>query len=141
VALLQLAFYLVVGGICFCIDIGGFIALRYFSLPILTASATSFATATLINYSLCRAFVFRSGRFSRPEEMLRLFGIAVIGLGLNSAVVWLLAEILAMDPTAAKILAVFPVFAWNFLGRRTAVFDGAPSAAMTLLAERIRSRP
>jgi hypothetical protein len=41
----------------------------------------------------------------------------------------------------AKIFAVFPVFAWNYLGRRTAVFDAAPSAAMTLLAERIRGRP
>jgi putative flippase GtrA len=141
VALLQLAFYLVVGGICFCIDIGGFVALRYFKVPILTASATSFVTATLANYLLCCAFVFRSGRFSRSEELLRLFGIAVIGLGLNSAVVWLLAEILGVDPTVAKILAVFPVFAWNYLGRRTAVFDGTPSVAMTLLAERIRGRP
>ena len=140
-SLLQLSLYLVVGGICFCIDIGGFVLLRYFKVPILAASATSFVTATVVNYFLCCAFVFRSGRFSRPEEMLRLFGIAVIGLGLNSAVVWLLAEILGMDPTVAKILAVFPVFAWNYLGRRTAVFDGAPSAAMTLLAVRIRSRP
>jgi len=139
-ALLQLSLYLVVGGICFCIDIGGFVLLRYFKVPILAASATSFVTATVVNYFLCCAFVFRSGRFSRPEEMLRLFGIAVIGLGLNSAVVWLLAEILGMDPTVAKILAVFPVFAWNYLGRRTAVFDRAPSPSMILLAERIRGR-
>lgn len=46
-----------------------------------------------------------------------------------------------MDPTVAQILAVFPVFAWNYLGRRTVVFGGAPSAAMTLLAERILSGP
>jgi putative flippase GtrA len=139
-ALLQLVLYLVVGGICFCIDIGGFIGLRYLKVPILTASASSFLIATVANYALCCTFVFRSGRFSRPEELLRLFGIAVIGLALNSAVVWLLAEILATDPTVAKILAVFPVFAWNYLGRRAVVFDGAPSAAMTLFAERIRSR-
>jgi len=61
--------------------------------------------------------------------MFRLFGIAVIGLALNSAMVWLLAEILGVDPTLAKILAVFPVFAWNYLGRRTIVFDGTPSTA------------
>jgi putative flippase GtrA len=138
--LLQLALYLIVGGICFSIDIGGFIALRHLELPIMTASAVSFVTACFVNYCLCCAFVFRSGRFSRPEELLRLFGIAVIGLGLNSAVVWLLAEVLAMDPTLAKVLAVFPVFAWNYLGRRTVVFDGAPSVATTLIAERIRSR-
>ena len=139
-ALLQLALYLIVGGICFCIDIGGFIALRYFELPILPASATSFATATFANYLLCCTFVFRSGRFSRLEEILRLFVIAVAGLGLNSAVVWLLAEILEFDPTLAKIFAVFPVFAWNYLGRRAIVFDETPSAAMVLLADRTRYR-
>lgn len=62
--------------------------------------------------------------------------IAVAGLGLNSAVVWLLAEIMGSDPTLAKIILVFPVFAWNYLGRRTIVFDGTPSSAMALLAGR-----
>jgi len=136
--LFQLALYLVVGGICFCIDIGGFIVLRYFGLATLTASATSFVTATLVNYLLCCALVFRRGRFSRHAEIFRLFVIALIGLGLNSAVVWLLAEVLSFDPTLAKILAVFPVFAWNYLGRRWVVFDGTPSAAMALLGERAR---
>jgi putative flippase GtrA len=139
-ALLQLALYGVVGGICFCIDIGGFVGLRHLKVPILTASAASFVSATVANYALCCAFVFRRGRFSRPGELLRLFGIAVIGLGLNSAVVWMLAEILAMNPTVAKILGVLPVFLWNYLGRRAVVFNGAPSAATTLIAERIRAR-
>jgi putative flippase GtrA len=137
-ATLQLALYLVVGGICFCIDIGGFIALRYLGFPILVASAMSFSTATLANYLLCCAVVFRRGRFSRQEEVARLFAIAVVGLGLNSAMVWFLAEIVRADPTLAKIIAVFPVFAWNYLGRRRIVFDGTPSSAMTFLAERVR---
>jgi putative flippase GtrA len=110
-------------------------------LPILSASVLSFVTATVANYLLCCGFGFRSGRFSRPEEIVRLFIIAVVGLGLDSAVVLLLAQILEFDPTLAKILAVFPVFAWNYLGRRTMVFDGTPSAAMSLLVVgRVRGR-
>jgi hypothetical protein len=35
--------------------------------------------------------------------MLRLFGIAVIDVGLNSSVVWLLAEILGMDPAPSPM--------------------------------------
>jgi putative flippase GtrA len=139
-ALLQLGLYFVVGGICFCIDVGGFVALRLLKLAILPASVLSFSTATVANYLLCCGFVFRSGRFSRPEEIVRLFIIALVGLGLNSAVVLLLAQILEFDPTLAKILAVFPVFAWNYLGRRTMVFDGTPSAAMALLAGRVLGR-
>jgi putative flippase GtrA len=137
-ALLQLGLYFIVGGVCFCIDIGGFVALRSLKLPILAASALSFVTATLVNYLLCCGFVFRSGRFSRPEEVVRLFTIAIVGLGLNTGVVLLLAKILQFNPTLAKILAVFPVFAWNYLGRRAIVFDGTPPAAMALLAERLR---
>jgi putative flippase GtrA len=139
-AFLQFGFYLVVGGICFSIDITGFVILRYFELPILTASAISFATSTITNYLLCCAFVFRSGRFSRPEELFRLFVIAIVGLSLNTAVVWLLAEILGVDPTLAKVLAVLPILAWNYLGRRAMVFDGTPSAAIVTLAERARER-
>jgi putative flippase GtrA len=140
-AILQVALYLVVGGISFCVDIGGFVFLRYFQLAVLPASAASFVTATLVNYLLCRAFVFRSGRFSRREEASRLFVIAVVGLGLNSAAVWLLAGVLGANPTLAKVLAVFPVFAWNYLGRRSMVFASGPSAAMALLSERLRVKP
>ena len=139
-ALFQLGIYLIVGGICFCIDVGGFVALRSLKLPILTASVLSFVTANLANYLLCCGFVFSSGRFSRPEEIVRLFIIAAVGLGLNTAMVLLLAKILWFDPTLAKILAVFPVFAWNYLGRRAMVFDGTPPPAMALLAERVRER-
>src|SRR3954471_19768025 len=139
-ALLQLMLYLVVGGICFCIDIGGFILIRQLPVSVLTASAISFVSATFSNYLLCCVFVFRSGRFSRSEEMLRLFVIAVVGLGLNSAVVWLLAESLKFPPTLAKILAVLPVFIWNYLGRRAIVFDGALSPTMALIAQRVQGR-
>jgi putative flippase GtrA len=141
-ALLQILMYLIVGGICFCIDIGGFILIcEFVVVSILMASAISFTAATLANYLLCCAFVFRRGRFSRSQEMLRLFVIAVVGLGLNSTVVWLLAERLVLPPTLAKILAVLPVFAWNYLGRRSIVFDGGLSPTMELIAGRVRGKP
>ena len=136
--LVQMGLYLIVGGICFVIDVGGFIALRLCKLPILTASALSFVIATLFNYMLCCGLVFRRGRLSRPEEIIRLFIIALVGLGLNTAIVLLLAMILKFDPTVAKTLAVVPVFAWNFLGRRAIVFDGTSPAATALLANGLR---
>jgi putative flippase GtrA len=130
----QLGLYFIVGGICFFIDIVGFIILRLFDLPILPASALSFVTATLVNYSLCCSFVFRRGRFSRPEEIARLFLIALVGLALNSLVVFFLARILPFNPTLSKIAAVFPVFAWNYLGRRKLVFEDDLSPVRTRVA-------
>jgi putative flippase GtrA len=139
-ALLQLGLYFLVGGICFFIDVGGFVALRLCGLPILLASVLSFVTATLANYLLCSGFVFRSGRFSRSEEITRLFIIALIGLCLNSMIVLFLVESLKLNPTLAKVLAVIPVFAWNYFGRRAIVFDGTPPATMATLTERLRGR-
>jgi putative flippase GtrA len=130
----QLGLYFIVGGICFFIDIGGFVILRLFDLAVLPASALSFVTATLFNYLLCCSFVFRRGRFSRPEEIARLFVIALVGLGLNSLAVLFLTRILEFNPTLSKIVAVFPVFAWNYLGRRQLVFSGGPSPTRALAA-------
>jgi putative flippase GtrA len=130
----QLGLYFIVGGICFFIDIGGFVILRLFDLAVLPASALSFVTATLFNYLLCCSFVFRRGRFSRPEEIARLFVIALVGLGLNSLAVLFLTRILEFNPTLSKIVAVFPVFAWNYLGRRQLVFNGGPSPTRALAA-------
>ena len=94
---------LLLARVCFCIDVGGFVAAPPpCKLPILTASVLSFVTATLVNYLLCCGFVFRSGRFSRPEEIVRLFMIAFVGLGLNTAVVLLLAKILQFESDARE---------------------------------------
>jgi hypothetical protein len=82
---------------------------------------------TPINYAV------GSIRFSRGEELLRLFAVAIVGLTLSSAMVWLLAELLRLDATLAKMLAVLPVLAWNYLGRRSIVYHGAPAAAMILM--------
>jgi hypothetical protein len=78
-ALLRLGVYLIVGGICFCIGVGGFVALRLLKLPILTASVVSSVTATLVNYLLCCGFVSavdvsRVRRRSSDSSLLLLLG-------------------------------------------------------------------
>jgi putative flippase GtrA len=100
----------------------------------------SFVTATRINYASCRNSVFRDARFPRPEEVVRLFVIAIVGLGLNTALVWILPKILQFDPTLDKILAVFPVCSRNFIGRRSVVFYGSLPLAIALVAKRVHRR-
>jgi len=134
--MVQFALYLLVGGITFWIDIGGFLIIRLFGTPVLPASAASFVIAVLANYALCRAIVFRGGRFSRIEELGRLFVVALVGLGLNSAMVWFLAVWLHVDPTASKVLAVIPVLAWNYLARRALVFDAEMAGGVAAVVAR-----
>jgi hypothetical protein len=66
VAVFQLGLYFIVGGICFFIDVGGFVALRLSKLSVLSASVLSFVTATIVNYLLCCSFVFREWPLLAP---------------------------------------------------------------------------
>ena len=83
--------------------------------------------------------LFRSGRFSRPEEILRLLFIALVGLGLNSAVVLLLAKFCGSIRRSRKS-CLFPVLelelSWPTLDR----VRRNPPAVTPLLAERIHRR-
>jgi putative flippase GtrA len=119
---MQFFLYLIVGGLSFFVDIGTFIVLRAIEVPVIPASVTSFSLATTANYLLCIVLAFERGRFRRYIEMLRFLAIVLVGLGLNTLLVWYLVYPLSIHPTAAKIVAVPIVLMWNYLGRRLLVF-------------------
>jgi hypothetical protein len=77
---------------------------------------------------------FERGRFRRYIEMLRFLAVVLVGLGLNTLLVWYFAYPLSIRPTAAKIVAVPIVLMWNYLGRRLLVFgNDIPVAVRALL--------
>ena len=97
--------------------------LRAIEIPVIPASVTSFSLATAANYLLCIVFAFERGRFRRYIEMLRFLTVVLVGLGLNTLLVWYLVYPLSIHPTAAKIIAVPIVLMWNYLGRRLFAFS------------------
>ena len=118
----QFAWYLIVGGLAFSVDIGCFVFLRQLAFPVIPSSVASLITATLANYFLSYLLAFARGRFGRPQEVTRFFAVALMGLGMNTLIVWLLITFTATLPTAAKVIAVPFVLGWNFFGRRWFVF-------------------
>jgi putative flippase GtrA len=120
---MQFLLYLIVGGVSFLVEIATFIALRRAAMPVIPASVTSFIVATVANYLLSIVLAFQRGRFRRPVELARFLGVVLVGLGLNTALVWIFVYPLAIPPTLAKISVVPIVLVWNYLGRRMLVFD------------------
>jgi putative flippase GtrA len=118
----QFLAYLVVGGSSTFVDLGGFALLQWLGVPLMVASASSFVAGTLFNYFASYALAFRRGLYGRTEEVSRLFVVALVGLLLNSAFVWVFVHLLGVPPMWAKTIAVPCVLAWNFLGRRWLVF-------------------
>lgn len=121
---MQFFLYLIVGGLSFVVEIGVFVALRRAAMPVIAASVASFLVATIANYLLSILLAFQSGRFRRGAELTRFLVVVLVGLALNTALVWCFAFPLAIQPTIAKIAAVPIVLVWNYLGRRALVFDG-----------------
>ncbi|MGA8699535.1 MAG: GtrA family protein [Xanthobacteraceae bacterium] len=119
---MQFFLYLIVGGLSFFVDIGAFIMLRAIEVPVIPASVASFSLATGANYLLSVVVAFERGRFHRSIEMLRFLSVVLVGLGLNTLLVWSFVFRCSIDPAAAKIVAVPIVLVWNYFGRRLFVF-------------------
>lgn len=120
---MQFFLYLIVGGLAFFVDIGTFLVLRTVGISVLSASVSSFMVATAANYLLSILLAFERGRFRRQIELLRFMIVVVVGLGLNTFLVWLFVYRLSIPPPVAKIAAVPFLLVWNYLGRRVLVFS------------------
>ena len=133
----QFLLYAVVGGLSSCIDVGGFWLLSRLDLSLVPASAISFTAATIANYFMSYFMAFVRGRYSRSSEIIRLFAISLIGLGINTASVWGLVSFLSTPPFVAKVGGVPIALVWNFFGRRLFVFH--KDLAPPLLSDRRKS--
>jgi putative flippase GtrA len=134
---MQFLLYLIVGGLSFLVEISTFIALRRTMMPVIPASVASFIVATIANYLLSLLLAFQRGRFSRQVELARFLGVVLVGLGLNTALVWIFIYPFAIPATLAKISVVPIVLIWNYLGRRMLVFDARVPLRIRFRARRL----
>jgi putative flippase GtrA len=79
------------------------------------ANAIGFTTAATTNYILNRIWTFDSHNPKVALEFTRFFIIALIGLGINSAIIWLMHEKFKVNFYLSKGVATIIVTGWNFL--------------------------
>jgi putative flippase GtrA len=79
------------------------------------ANAIGFTTAATTNYILNRIWTFDSHNPHVFMEFSRFFIIALIGLGINSAIIWLMNGKFKVNFYLSKLVATVIVTGWNFL--------------------------
>jgi len=79
------------------------------------ANAIGFSLAATSNYVLNRIWTFNSHNPQIVKEFSRFFVIALIGLGINSAIIWLLNGKFRINFYLSKLVATLIVTLWNFL--------------------------
>lgn len=112
--------YLLVGGVCTVLDFGVlFILAEICGVNYIEASSLSFLCGVILNYFICTYWVFNVHvvKKKRYEFVLYLF-ISLIGLGVNTVVIWALTELFGLYFMFSKLLATGFTYIWNFFARK-----------------------
>lgn len=91
-----------------------------------SASVCGFAVGAVISYGLNYTHVFKSDG-KHVATFPRFIAVAVVGMGLNAAVMWLLAHELDMHYLPAQVAATIMVMGWSYTANRLWTF-GAVAA-------------
>jgi len=85
----------------------------------LYAAIAGFVAGLIVNYTLSSRYVFKDSKLSsRWMEFVSFGMIGLVGLGLLSASMWLLTDVMHVHYILSKVLATVVVFIWNFVGRK-----------------------
>lgn len=79
------------------------------------ANAIGFLTAASSNYILNRVWTFQSTNPEVAVEFGKFFFVSVVGLGINSLVLWVLNVKFRLNFYFAKLLAIIVTTFWNFI--------------------------
>ncbi len=79
------------------------------------ANALGFCIAATSNWYLNRIWTFESQNGEVLREFVDFFAVSLIGLGINSLVLWLLTDKLKWNFYLAKLGAIGVTTVWNFV--------------------------
>lgn len=113
------------------IDFGiTYLAKEKLGIPKYVANAIGFISAATSNYFLNRVWTFES---HNPEMMLeysQFILISLVGLVINTMILWLLVSRFKMNFYIAKVFAIAVVTVWNFFANLFITFN--PESAFLL---------
>ena len=78
------------------------------------SNAIGFVIAATNNYILNRVWTFESSNSKIGLEFVEFFGVSVVGLGVNTMVLWLLNEKFHWNFYFSKLIAIGVTTIWNF---------------------------
>ena len=87
------------------------------------ANAIGFTTAASSNYYLNRVWTFESTNPTIGLEYTEFLIISLIGLAINTFILWILVSKFRMNFYVAKIFAIIVVTIWNFFANVLITFN------------------
>jgi putative flippase GtrA len=95
-----------------------------FKIPKFVANAIGFVVAATSNYFLNRWWTWGSTNSQVGVEYTKFFAVSLIGLGLNTLILYILHEKMKVNFWVSKVFATGVVMIWNFLANNFFTFAG-----------------
>lgn len=115
----QIIKFAVCGGTGFVIDYVVFILLsQVLGVHYLIASIISFSISVIYNYILSIKWVFNVTKKQTSKEFILFIILSVIGLGLNSLIMYICVDIINIHELISKVIATAIVMVYNFITRK-----------------------
>jgi putative flippase GtrA len=99
-----------------------FILLKFAHVNYLVSSVSSYILGILISYFGNKYWTFRSIRSVWRLEFIKYMILNIIGLALNTLIMFLMVENYKLNPYVAQIVAMSVVIFYNFFGSKFWVF-------------------
>ena len=109
----------IVGGIAFIIDYTLlYILTEYIGIHYLISSIISFTISVIFNYILSVKWVFNVKRKQGTREFIIFIILSLIGLLINSLIMYLMVDICNIYYMISKLISTFIVMVYNFITRK-----------------------
>jgi len=117
---LQLLRYGFVGGIAAVVNIGMlYVFTDILSINYILGNVISFILGLIVNYILSKKTVFKKQTsISKSKEFILYALIGVLGLGVDTLLLWIFTDKMNMYYMVSKIISTILVFIWNFGARK-----------------------
>lgn len=95
---------------------------EFFKIPKFLANAIGFVVAATNNYILNRIWTWGSTNEQIGIEYTKFFFVSLIGLGLNTLILYIFNEKIKMNFYVSKVIATGFVMLWNFFANNYFTF-------------------
>lgn len=118
--IIQFIRYFFVGGIAAVVNISLlFILTDIFNFNYVISNIIAFTMGLIVNYTLSVKFVFTNNNsMNRVYEFIMHFIIGVLGLVIDTCMLWLFTSKLKIYYMISKIISTMITFIWNFVARK-----------------------
>ena len=108
------------GGIAAIVNIGMlYVFTDLFKIYYIISNILAFILGLVVNYLLSKKFVFQEKTsITKKKEFIIYAIIGVIGLGIDTILVWLFTSLCSIYYLLSKVISTLLVFIWNFVARK-----------------------